>query len=119
MKNLKGRYVHCETIEQAKELMKEAVRQGFRPVYPSDLQFYIGNTVYNFNKPNKEVWYGSRDFYEGEGRSVVEFRYMLEDKNATIEDVETLLLNYLDSLHRDELLKEKLRLSKMILNYEG
>ena len=118
MKDLKGRYVHCETLEQAEELMKEAEKQGFKVLTPSDIQVYDENTVYNFNHSNKEVWYGSKNFYVGERRKVVEFRYVLEDNNAAIEDVETLILNYLDSLHRNELLEEKLRLSKMILNYK-
>ena len=118
MKDLKGKYVHCETMEQAEELMEEAKKQGFEPLnYSSSLQIFDENTVYNFNKPTKEVWFSSRDFYEGEGRKIVEFKYVLEDNNTT-EDIESLILTYLDSLPENELLKEKLRLSKMILNYK-
>ena len=117
MKDLRGKYVHCETMEQAEELMKEAEKQGFRPVCPSYLQTYYENTVYNFSKPDKEIWFGSKKFYESDGVKVVEFRYVSEDNN-TIEDIESLILTYLDSLPENELLKEKLRLSKMILSYK-
>ena len=117
MKDLKGRYVHCETKEQAKELMKEAEKQGFVPIISSLLQKYYENTVYNFSNLNKVVSYCGRDFYENQGREVVEFKCVLEDNNTT-EDIESLVLTYLDSLPENELLKEKLRLSKMILNYK-
>ena len=117
MKDLKGRYVHCETMEQAEELMKEAEKQGFRPVCHSYLQTYYENTVYNFSQLNKVVLYGGRDFYENQGREVVEFKCVLEDNNTT-EDIESLISKYLDLLTENELLKEKLRLSKMILSYK-
>lgn len=82
MKDLKGKYVHCETMDQAKELMKEAEKQGFIPLDPSDLQEYYENTVYNFSKPDREVWYGLKEFYESYGLKVVEFNSILE---ATIQ----------------------------------
>ena len=117
MKDLKGKYVHCETLEQAEELMEEAKKQGFIPISSSLLQEYYENTVYNFSKLNKVVLYGGRDFYENQGREVVEFRDMSGEDSVT-EDIESLILTYLDSLPENELLKEKLRLSKMILNYK-
>ena len=80
MKDLKGKYVHCETIDQAEELMKETEKQGFKPLNPCRVHFLGENTVYNFNRPNKEVVYASKHFYENAGIKVVEFRYMLEDK---------------------------------------
>ena len=117
MKDLKGKYVHCETLEQAEELMEEAKKQGFIPISSSLLQKYYENTVYNFSKLNKVVLYGDRNFYENQGREVVEFRDMSGEDSVT-EDIESLILTYLDSLPENELLKEKLRLSKMILNYK-
>ena len=117
MKNLTGKYVHCETMEQAKELMKEAEKQGFIPISSSLLQKCCENTVYNFSKLNKVVLYGGRECYENQGREVVEFKSVLEDNN-TAKDIESLISKYLDLLPENELLKEKLRLSKMILNYK-
>ena len=117
MKDLRGKYVHCETMEQAEELMKEAEKQGFKVLTPSNIQVYDENTVYNFSKPNKEVWYGGSRFYKSQGIEIVEFKYMLDD-SITVEDVESLVLTFLDLLPENELLKEKLRLSKMILNYK-
>lgn len=117
MKDLKGKYVHCETMEQAEELMKEAVRQGFRPAYSPRGYFLGENTVYNFNRPNKNVLYANKHFYEDAGIKVVEFKDVSGEDSVT-EDIESLILTYLDSLPENELLKEKLRLSKMILNYK-
>ena len=118
MKNLTGKYVHCETMDQAKELMKEAEKQGFNPLNPLNFLVYDKDTVYSFNnKPNRAVGYCNKDFYENERKEVVEFRDMLGDDSAA-KDIEYLILSYLDSLHINELLREKIRLSKMILNYE-
>ena len=117
MKDLKGKYVHCETKEQAEELMKEAKKQGFKPLNPLNFLAYNENTVYNFNRPNGLITYCSKDFYENEGREVVEFKDVSGEDSVT-EDIESLILTYLDSLPENELLKEKLRLSKMILNYK-
>ena len=77
MKDLKGKYIHCETKEQAEELMKEAERQGFEPLASCRVHLLGENTVYNFNRPNKEVVYASKHFYTSAGKNIVKFEDLL------------------------------------------
>ena len=77
MKDLKGKYVNCKTVEQSEALMKEAEKQGFTPVTPCRVHFLGENTVYNFNRPNKEVVYASKNFYTSAGKNIVKFEDLL------------------------------------------
>ena len=119
MKDLKGKYVHCETLGQAMALMEEAERQGYVPLKQYELQEFNNKTTYNFNNDDNRVTYGRVSFYEYQyGVETIEFESLLEKDIDDNMDVKNIILNYLDSLHGDELLKAKLELNKMILSYK-